>query len=101
MKHNTYTKVSTLALGLFAMAFAQNANAQTTRNLSLDEAIQLSLQNSKQLKISQAKIDEATAAYHQAWNNHLPDVKALASYMRVSNPTIDLKLKTSGGGSDT
>jgi outer membrane protein len=103
MKHSIYKSVGTLALGLMATAFTQNALAQDTRNLSLDEAIDLSLKNSKQLKISQAKIDEAVASYHQAWNNHLPDVTAMGAYMRVSNPTIDLKLKlpSSSSSSDT
>lgn len=106
MKHSIYKSVGTLALGLMATAFTPDAMAQDTRNLSLNEAIQLSLTNSKQLKVSQAKIDEAVATYHEAWNNHLPDVKATGAYMRVSNPTIDLKLKLpgssgAGGGSDT
>ncbi len=70
--------------------------------LSLNEALRLSLQNNKQLKLSKAKIDEAAAKHHEAWDNHLPEAKVSASYLRVNNPTVDLKVKLgsgSGGGS--
>jgi outer membrane protein len=79
-------------------AVSPDANA---RSLSLDEAIKLSLQNSKQLKLSSARIAEATANYHDAWNNHLPDVKATGAYLRVNDPTIDLKVKLPTSSSDT
>jgi len=101
MKHNTYIKTGALALALLG-AMSQPATAQTTRNITLDEAIQLSMQNNKQLKLSKAKVDEAVANTRDAWNNHLPDVKATGSYIRLNNPSIDLKVKTgnsSGGGS--
>ncbi len=68
--------------------------------LSLTEAMRMSLQNNKQLKLSSAKIEEAKASYHEAWNNHLPDFKISGSYLRVNSPTVDLKVKL-GSGSGT
>ena len=71
------------------------------KNLSLNDAIQLSLQNSKQLKLSYAKAAEAKATYHQAQNNRLPDVKASGSYLRLNSPDVSLKVKlgsSSSGG---
>ncbi len=65
--------------------------------LSLTEALRLSLQNNKQLKLSAAKIEEAKANYHEAWNNHLPDFKVSGSYLRVNSPTVDLKVKLGSG----
>lgn len=91
-----------LITGIFlCFAFtAQVVHAQNEKNLTLQEAVQLSLQNSKQLKNSSAKINEATAILKQANDRKLPDVSASASYLRLTNPTI--KLKTGGGGgSDT
>jgi len=44
-----------LLLPLVLLVF--NAMAQNTKNISLDEAIQLGLKNSKQLKLSQVKVD--------------------------------------------
>lgn len=98
MKCNIYSKL--VALALFAAA-AQPVSAQKNRNLSLDEAVQMSIKNSGQLKLANAKVDEAIANYKDAWNNHLPDVKVTGSYLRLDNPNVDLKVKLGGGGSDT
>jgi outer membrane protein TolC len=59
----------------------------------------MSVDNSKQLKLSKAKVDEAVANYHDMWNNHLPDVKASGAYLRVNNPNINLKVNLSGSSS--
>lgn len=79
-------------------------NAQEKKTLTLNEAIDLSLQNSKQLKNSQAKIEEATAALKEAQERKLPDAKVSGSYLRLSSGNFDLKTKnnnSSGGGSGT
>ena len=82
---------------LFACSWAQ---AQDKRPLSLQEAIELGVKNSHQLKNSQAKIDEATAALKEAVERRLPDAKVSGSYMRLNSANIDLKTKdnSSGGG---
>lgn len=92
-----------LITGIFlCFAFtAQVVHAQNEKNLTLQEAVQLSLQNSKQLKASSARINEATAILKQANDRKLPDVSASASYLRLTNPTIKLKTGGGGGGSDT
>jgi len=61
--------LSFLALVLFTTAFSQ----QTTRNLSLNEAIDLTVKNSNLLKQNQARILEATAAVTEAEDRRLPD----------------------------
>src|SRR6476619_5171995 len=77
--------------------------AQTTQVLSLDSAIGMSLKNSSVLRGSRARIEEATAAIREASERQLPDVKVSGSYLRVSNPTINLKTgkATGSGGTDT
>ena len=77
--------------------------AQEKRPITLNEAIDLGIKNSKQLKNSQAKIEEATAALKEALNNQLPDAKLSASYLWLSNANVDMKLKSNnpGGGSGT
>lgn len=97
MTHKLY-KAGALAALLLA-APGTHILAQKTQELTLNEAVQLSLQNSKQLKMSKAKVDEAVANTKDMWNNHLPDVKASGAYLRVNNPTINLK--TSLGGSSS
>lgn len=94
MKRNSISAIlSILALGLFT---AFTANAQTQRNLSLEEAIALSLQNSNYLKLNGAKVTEASAALREAKERRLPDLSISGAYMRLNQPTVDLKLKTTG-----
>ncbi len=77
-------------------------HAQSGEALTLDKAIELGVKNSKQLQYSKARLDEATAAVKEAEQRKLPDVSASGSYLRVTNPTINLKSqKESGGGADT
>ncbi len=100
MMHNIITKT----IGILAMSLSVfSATAQDTRQLSLSEAVDLGLKNSKQLKLSQAKISEATASLREAREHMLPDVSISGSYLRVNKPNIDLKLGGSGssGGTDT
>jgi outer membrane protein TolC len=95
MSRNTTIKIGSIALGLL---LAQPLYAQTTvKQLSLEEAIELSLKNSKQLAVSSAKIEEAVAHTRDMWNNHLPDVKVSGSYIRLNNPDVALKVKLGNG----
>jgi outer membrane protein len=80
-----------IVLCLLAVGFL---DAQEKRPISLDEAISLSLKNSKQLKNSQAKIEEATAALKEAVEKKLPDAKISGSWLWLSNANIDVKSKT-------
>jgi outer membrane protein TolC len=73
-------------------------NAQEKKTLTLNEAIDLSIQNSKQLKNSQAKIEEATAALREAVEKKLPDAKVSGSYLRLSSGNFDLKSKSNNNG---
>src|SRR6476660_318667 len=77
--------------------------AQEKRPITLKEAIDLGIKNSKQLKNSQAKIEEANAALKEALNNQLTDAKLSASYLWLSSANVDMKLKSnnSSGGSGT
>jgi outer membrane protein TolC len=67
------------------------------RVLNLKEAVQLSLDNSKQLKASTAKIDAAISQVKEAEQRRLPDFSVSSSYIRLSNPNIDLKTKSNSG----
>src|SRR6188768_3862520 len=58
--------------------------AQETRTLSLQEAVQLGIENSKQLKISLAKADAAESKYQQTMDLALPVVNLNAGYSRLS-----------------
>src|SRR6266404_8205420 len=83
-----------IALCMLSFCFLQ---AQERKPISLNEAIELGLKNSKQLKNSEAKIEEATASLREAIEKKLPDAKVSGSYLWLSNPNIDLKIKNSSG----
>ncbi len=73
--------------------------AQEKKVLTLDESINLSIQNSKQLKGAQARIDEATAALREAVEKKLPNAAASGSYLRLNSANFSLKTGDNGGGS--
>ncbi|MEO6894539.1 MAG: TolC family protein [Ginsengibacter sp.] len=79
-----------------------SVKSQDVKSLTLQETIDLSIKNSHVLKASSAKIEEATAEVRQAMDNKLPNASVSGSYLRLANPTINLKTKAfGGGGSDT
>lgn len=85
-------------LGL-AMMSSFAAQAQEPMPLALKQAIDLSLQNSKQLKVNRARIEAATGQLKHALDNRLPDVKVSGAYMFLTSPNIDLKTGGDGGSS--
>lgn len=88
-----YKRLYALTSGIVLTLVFQAASAQqSVKPLSLNEAISLSLQNSKQLKASQARIEEANANVKTANEKQLPDVSVSGSYLRLTQPNIDFKL---------
>ena len=106
MKHRIVVR-NVLTVLFISLLGAGVLKAQETRKISLKEAISLSIKNSKQLKGSQAKIDEATAALREAVERRLPDAKVSGAYMRFNSPKVDLNIKSNnnnnngGSGSST
>jgi len=101
MKENKHMQITAIVSAIIVLCGTGNIMAQAPMKLTVNEAIRLGLQNSGKLKISEAKIQEAEAAYHEAKDRQLPDVKVSGSYLRLNNPSVDLKIKTSsssGGG---
>lgn len=73
--------------------------AQERITLTIEQAVNLGIKNSKNLKIDQAKIDQATANYIEAKNNRLPSLNVSASALALANANVDLKvLKPSSTG---
>src|SRR5665213_943022 len=68
-----------------------NASAQD-RTITLNDAIKLGIQNSKVLKLSQSKIDEAVSQYNQAKDRSLPSGSASFGYNRAEIPANVLDL---------
>ncbi len=87
-----------IILSCALLVFSVVANAQDKKTLGLQEAIDLGIKSSKQLKISQAKIEEASAALQEAIEKKLPNASATASYLRLNSANIDLKSNNNNNG---
>jgi outer membrane protein TolC len=88
-----------LITAAFLLGGLTHAGAQATQKVTLQQAIDMSIKNSKNLRISGAKILEATADVREAKDRQLPDVKVSGSYLRLTNANIDLKGSGNGGSS--
>lgn len=75
-----------------------NVSAQEKKQLTLDEAVELAVKNSKQLQIQTEKIHEATAAWQEAKEKKLPDASISGAYLRLISPKIDMKDNSNSGG---
>lgn len=69
-------------------------HAQQTQTLTLNSAIKLGLENSKVLKLSQARIDEAVSRYNQTKDNVLPKASASLAYNHAEIPTNTFTIGT-------
>lgn len=92
---------TTLLVATVSLQAQTVTTEQPKRTLLLPEAIELSLKNSHQLKNSQAKIEEATAALQEAKEKKLPNASVSGSYMRLNSANIDLKSQGNNGGGGT
>lgn len=71
--------------------------AQSTKELNINQAIELGIANSKNLKLSQNKIDQAVAQLEIVKDNVLPTANASFLYNHAEIPTSTFTLP--GGGS--
>jgi len=72
----------------------QAALAQDTKQLTLSQAIDLGLQNSKLLKLSQARIDQALVQYQQTLDSRLPTGSVNYTYNHAEIPTNTFQIAT-------
>ncbi|AMR34453.1 transporter [Mucilaginibacter sp. PAMC 26640] len=79
-----------MAILIIALLVTNPAAAQD-RTITLDEAVKLGLENSKMLKASQSRIDQAVSQYEQAKDRALPTGKASFGYNRAQIPANHLK----------
>jgi len=73
---------------------SKRASAQD-RTITLSEAVKLGLDNSKTLKLSQSKIDEAVSQYNQAKDKSLPTGSVSFAYNRAEIPANTLAFGSS------
>ncbi|QNL51463.1 TolC family protein [Olivibacter sp. SDN3] len=73
--------------------FAGTAFGQEQKSLSLREAIGLSVNHNRSLKVSKSKVEQAVASLREAKDNRLPDIDVSGQYMRLNRPNVNLKLQ--------
>src|SRR5437879_908852 len=76
---------SAIAVIVTGLMLSSSSYAQD-KTLTLNEAIKLGIQNSKVLKLSQSKIDQAVSQYNQAKDKALPTGSASFAYNRAEIP---------------
>ena len=75
-------------------------SAQTVgKPLTIDEAVRLGLQYSRQLKVSNSKLDIAKAKREQYWSAQIPSVTASANYTRISDNITPFSVQFPGTSS--
>lgn len=82
-----------------AIALILLAGVIQGQKLTLDNAIQLATANSKQLKLSAAKVNVANAKVDQNINSFIPQVTLNANYTRLSNNIQPFTITIPGFGS--
>jgi outer membrane protein len=96
---NPRTTIKAMALASFLLlsffGYAQDGG----RKITLDEAIDLSIKNSKPLRAAHARIEQAAANTTISKQGQLPDLKISGSYLRLTQPNIDMQYKSNSGGS--
>lgn len=87
-----------LTLACLSMSLQAAAQPQTLR-ITLDEAIGKALVSSNALKLTQARIIEATSTRKEAVQRRIPDVSISGNYMHILNTDAEVKLKLGQQGS--
>lgn len=87
-----HTRRIALALPLL-LVFAIASRAQDSTHIGLEEAIQRGLDSSKQVRLSEAKVQEALARYDQAKDKALPSIKASFMSSEAFIPTRTIQIE--------
>ncbi|MDB5159324.1 MAG: transporter [Mucilaginibacter sp.] len=84
-----------ILLSILLMSLVSKRAVAQDRTITLSEAIKLGLDNSKTLKLSQSKIDEAVSQYNQAKDKALPTGSVSFAYNRAEIPANTLAFGSS------
>ncbi len=79
---------------MFLFFIIADVSAQIPSVITLTSAIDMSIANSKALKIKTAQIESSTAAITEAKQRRLPNTSVSGSYLQLSSANIDLKIKS-------
>ncbi len=86
---------------LFICGSCIHTSFAQTKDITLRQAIQLSIINSHHLQASDARVLQATARLKEAGESRLPEVSATGSMVYLNNPDFSLKTGKPQGGNDS
>ena len=87
------------SLSLTAQETATKKNGTEIQNLNLKEAITIALDKSTEATLATTKAATKKFEVQSVKNNQYPDVKLSGQYLRLTNATVDLKIKSSSTSS--
>ncbi|MNJ98185.1 Outer membrane efflux protein BepC precursor [compost metagenome] len=79
--------------GLLLFTFALHAQE---KKLTLDEAISLAVTKSNEATLAETRVATSKFDVDNAKNNIYPDFKISGQYMRITNPTVNLRIPLGG-----
>ena len=96
--NKTILKKLFLSVFVFASTFSMFAQSKI---LSLDEAVRMGLEHSRQLKTSATKVEIAKSKTQQFWNAQIPSVTLSSSYTRLSDNITPFAIRLPSGAEQT
>ena len=93
------TRLFFCAVFLLPFCFKTISAQTVSKSLTIDEAVRLGLQYSRQLKFSNTKLDIAKAKREQYWSAQIPNVIASGNYTRVSDNIAPFSVQFPGAPS--
>ena len=93
LKRPDYKSVRTVALMILLTSFSVSLMAQKPLNLSVQDCIEMALENNIELKNSQLEIDKARATKNEARAEYFPTVSAQALAFDALNPLLSFGIE--------
>jgi outer membrane protein len=90
--------IPVLLIAPFLLLSGQGFGQDNVRKITLEEAIDLSIKNNKPLRAAQARVDQSAAGTTISKQNQLPDLKVSGSYLRLTQPNINMYKSGNSGG---
>ncbi len=83
---------------IIVLFLSTSVSAQESKKITLQQAIDLSIANNHNLRISDLKITEAIANVRAAKDHRLPEASLSGSYLRLNSATVNLASAPEGQG---
>ncbi|MBE99644.1 TolC family protein [Flavobacterium coralii] len=96
-------KIKTILFGILLVfcGTQQPLTAQERKPLTLEEAINLAVNNSTAAAMAETRVETSALAVDNVKNNHYPEFTISGQYQRLTSPTVNFKLPIANNGGET